>query len=57
SPRLKELTYTQSQSRYLIRIKASRLPGKSSPLSQVLNRATHRRDKTIYLDFYEIANC
>lgn len=33
---LKELTYTQSQSRYLIRIKASRLPGKSSPLPRFL---------------------
>lgn len=39
--------------RCLIRIKAPRLPGKSSLVSRILNRATCRGYKTVYLDFQE----
>ena len=53
-PPMEELTYTEiSQPGCLIRIKAPRLRGKSSLLSRILNPATGRRCKTVYLDFQE----
>ncbi|HAX80327.1 MAG TPA: hypothetical protein DCY88_31955 [Cyanobacteria bacterium UBA11372] len=53
-PPMEELTYTEiSQPGCLIRIKAPRLRGKRSLLSRILNPATGRRYKTVYLDFQE----
>lgn len=51
---IEELTYSEiSQPGCLIRIKAPRLQGKSLLLSQILNCATGRGYKTVYLDFQE----
>ena len=53
-PPIAELTYTEiSQPGGPIGIKAFRLPGKNSLLSRILNRATRRGYKTVYLDFQE----
>ncbi|HSF76195.1 MAG TPA: AAA-like domain-containing protein [Microcoleus sp.] len=53
-PPIEELTYTEiSQPGCSIRIKAPKLHGKSSLVSQILTRAIASGYKTVYLDFQE----